>query len=209
VAGNQVNTAPSMAVAPLRDRHRERVLADIHAAAFQLISDRGFAAVTTEQIAAAAGVSLRTLYRYVTTKEELLLGAVRHRGAVLLARLDQRPRGEAPDVALAHAITERVSSFNRDDMQMWRQAILNAPGLLDKVSTTPTDDIDRIVVATAARMNTDADDPRPALLVHLMFAAGDFAFRRWVRTAEHDDRRPLDTYVAEALHAVMGQQWKP
>jgi hypothetical protein len=43
----------------------------------------------------------------------------------------------------------------------------------------------------------------------LMFAAGDFAFRRWVRTAEHDDRRPLDTHVAEALDAVKSRKWKP
>jgi AcrR family transcriptional regulator len=195
-------------VTPLRDRQRAQVLTDIRRAAFRLIGQRGFTAVTAEEIAAAAGMSLRTLYRHVATKEELLLGAVRHRGAAILAQLELRPHCEAPDIALAHAIAERVASFDDGEMETWRLAIVHAPGLLEKVTTMPAEDQDRIVVATAVRMNCDASDARPGLLVHLMFAAGDFAFQRWVRDKDHD-HRSLDIYVAEALDAVKGRQWRP
>ena len=65
----------------LRDRQRAQIRADIRRAAFRLFVERGYDAVTTEEIAAAAGVSPRTFFRHVPTKEELLLAPVRYGGS--------------------------------------------------------------------------------------------------------------------------------
>ena len=60
----------------------------------------------------------------------------------------------------------------------------------------------------AARMNIDPEhDTRPALLVHLSFAAADFAFQQWVRTFD-EDHPPLQELVAHALHAVKSSRWQ-
>jgi AcrR family transcriptional regulator len=191
----------------LRDRQRAQIRADIRRAAFRLFIERGYDTVTTEEIATAAGVSARTFFRHVPTKEDLLLAPVRHGGAAIVNLLEQRPAREAPDVALINAIVARIRSFDQADIEEWREALLVAPGLLDKATIhTPTDK-ERAAKLVGERMGANPeDDVRPGLLVQLAFAAADFAFQRWVRQSAPP--RPLDLYVTEALDAVKSRHWK-
>src|SRR6478672_12982937 len=75
----------------LRERQRLQVRADLQRAAFELFARDGFDAVTTEQIAAAAGVSPSTYFRHVRSKEDLLLEPVHEGGAGIVALVEQRP----------------------------------------------------------------------------------------------------------------------
>ncbi|WP_156689194.1 TetR/AcrR family transcriptional regulator [Mycobacterium sp. Marseille-P9652] len=191
----------------LRERQRAQVRAEIRRAAFRLFVDRGYDAVTTEEIASAAGVSPRTLFRYVPAKEDLLLAPVRHGGAAILSLLERRPPGESPDAALVNAIVARVRSFDQADCEEWREALLASPGLLGRVTIHTPVDRERATQLIAERMGVDADrDIRPGLLVQLAFAAADFAFQRWVR--QPSDPRPLDVCVSEALAAVRSRHWR-
>lgn len=190
----------------LRDRQRAQVRADIRRAAFRLFVERGYDTVTTEEIATAAGVSPRTFFRYVPTKEELLLAPVRHGGAAIVNLLEKRPGTEPPDVALINAIITRTRSFDREDCEEWRAALLVAPGLLDKATIHTPADKERAITLVGKRMRTNPDsDMRPGLLIHLAFGAADFAFQQWVRRSA--PRRPLDRYVTEALEAVKSPHW--
>ncbi len=192
----------------LRDRQRIRVIADIHHAAFKLIAEHGFDAVTTDEIAAAAGVSTRTLFRYVATKDDLLLGTVRERGVLILSLINSRPENEAPDVTLTKSLLSLTQQVEESDVKAWRRAILNAPEQLSKVGLTPIEDLDRIVELIATRMDVDPErDARPGLLVHLALAAGNFGFQRWLRHPEGDET-PLSQYVAEALEAIKSRRWR-
>lgn len=56
-----------------RDRGMQEKLSRILAAASELFDERGFAAVTTQQISDRADVAAGTLFRYASTKGELLL----------------------------------------------------------------------------------------------------------------------------------------
>jgi len=192
----------------LRDRQRAQIRADIRRAAFRLFADRGYDGVTTEEIAAAAGVSPRTFFRHVPTKEELLLAPVRHGGAEVVALLERRPANESPDVALINAMITRTRSFDESDTEEWRAALLVAPGLLDRLTMHTPADRERATKLVAERMGTDpGSDIRPGLLVQLTFAAADFAFQQWVRQSGRRPR-PLDSYIAEALGAVKSPHWK-
>ena len=104
----------------LRDRQRAQIRADIRRAAFRLFVERGYDDVTTEEIATAAGVSPRTFFRHVPTKEEVLLAPVRYGGAAIVILLEQRPATESPDVALINAIITRIRSFDEADCEEWR-----------------------------------------------------------------------------------------
>jgi AcrR family transcriptional regulator len=192
----------------LRDRQRAQILADIRRAAFRLFVERGYDAVTTEEIASAAGVSPRTFFRYVPAKEELLLAPVRHGGTAIVALLEERPAAEQPDVALINAIITRTRSFGVADTEEWRAALLVAPDLLGKLTVHKPADKERATKLIAARMRVNPDsDIRPALLVQLAFAAADFAFQQWVRQSRKKPRA-LDRYVTEALEAVKSPYWQ-
>jgi len=192
----------------LRDRQRAQIRADIRRAAFRLFIERGYDAVTTEEIATAAGVSARTFFRHVPTKEELLLAPVRHGGAAIVGLLEQRPASEPPDLALINAIITRTRSFAEADTEEWREALLVAPDLLGKLTVHTPDDKERAKKLVAARMGTNPDsDTRPGLLVQLAFAAADFAFQQWVRQSTKKPQA-LDRYVTEALDAVKSPYWQ-
>jgi AcrR family transcriptional regulator len=192
----------------LRDRPRAQIRADIRRAAFRLFIERGYDAVTTEEIASAAGVSPRTFFRHVPTKEELLLAPVRHGGTAIVGLLEERPGTEPPDVALINAIITRTRSFGVADTEEWRAALLVAPELLGKLTVHLPADKERATKLVAARMGSNADtDIRPALLVQLAFSAADFAFQHWVRQSTKRPRA-LDRYVTEALEAVRSPHWE-
>lgn len=199
-------TFPTSGVS-LRDRQRAQIRADIRRAAFRLIVERGYDAVTTEEIATAAGVSPRTFFRHVPAKEELLLAPVRYGGAAIVNLLEGRPAVESPDVALINAIITRTRSFDQADTEEWREALLVVPDLLDKVTVHRPADKERATKLIAERMGVDPEaDIRPGLLVQLAFAAADFAFQQWVR--QSGKPWPLDRYVTDALDAVKSPHWK-
>lgn len=62
----------TVAVTPLRARRQAVTRRDIADAALHLFEQNGYDDTTVEQIADAAGVSLRTFYRYCSSKDEAL-----------------------------------------------------------------------------------------------------------------------------------------
>jgi AcrR family transcriptional regulator len=57
----------------LRERKKARTRAELQRHALRLFRDRGFAATTADDIAAAAEVSRSTFFRYFPTKEDVVL----------------------------------------------------------------------------------------------------------------------------------------
>ena len=76
-------------MASLRARNRTRVRHEIQDAAWRLFTEHGFAAVTTQEIASAAGVSTSTYFRHVAGKEDLLLQPMLASSADILAASTQ------------------------------------------------------------------------------------------------------------------------
>lgn len=192
----------------LRERQRRQVRAEIQSAAFTLFAHSGFDAVTTEQIAAAAGVSPSTYFRHVRSKEDLLLDPVREGGAGIAALLEGRPEGEPADIALAQSLLARSSALGTDEIEGWRAAFATAPHLLDRVALVPADHRKRLVELAARRMGTDpATDSSPGLLVHLMLAAAEFGYLQWLRSSR-DRSASLPVCVEAAVGAVLDDRWR-
>ncbi len=83
-------TAPST----LRERTRAAMRDEVSEIAFRLFSEQGFDKTTVEQIAAEAGLSRTTFFRYFGTKEELVLGKMSEFGPRIAAALAARPADE-------------------------------------------------------------------------------------------------------------------
>jgi AcrR family transcriptional regulator len=61
-------------VSTLRERRRDQTLKEIAEAALRLFDAQGYKQTTVEDVARAAGVSSRTVFRYFATKSELVFG---------------------------------------------------------------------------------------------------------------------------------------
>ncbi|WP_433594168.1 TetR/AcrR family transcriptional regulator [Nocardia sp. CA-145437] len=192
----------------LRERQRRQIRAEIQRAAFELFAAQGFGEVTTEQIAAAAGVSASTYFRHVRSKEDLLLDPVREGGARIVTLLEERDEAESADVALAQAILTRSTSSAAQDLEQWRAAFQTAPHLLERVALITPEHRARLVELVAERMGRDAgQDSTPGLLVHLMLAAAEFGYLQWLRNSAHPEMS-LAVCVEGALDAVTGERWR-
>ncbi|WP_461171225.1 TetR/AcrR family transcriptional regulator [Arthrobacter sp. Z1-15] len=80
----------------LRERRKRATTAEISEAALTLFEQKGVAATTVHDIAAAAGVSDRTCFRYFPSKEESVLTLHLEFGGPLAAWLDRVQIGEPP-----------------------------------------------------------------------------------------------------------------
>jgi len=76
------------------ERKRTRTSLEIERAGLQLIAERGLDQVTVEQVAAAAGISDRTFYRYFRNVSELLTGVPQRQVERICRLVAARPAEE-------------------------------------------------------------------------------------------------------------------
>src|SRR5246127_5055380 len=92
----------------LRERKKRMTREAIFAAARALFSERGFDEVTVAEIADAANISVKTLFTYIGSKEELVFSG---RPTVLddiVAAVRNRKLAQTPLVAAAQALLAAV-----------------------------------------------------------------------------------------------------
>src|SRR5689334_14098518 len=77
----------------------------------ELFTTRGFEETTIDEIAAAAGISRRTFFRYYTSKNDLVWGNF----DAELHQLRERLAAVPPTVSMMAALREAVVAFNRVD----------------------------------------------------------------------------------------------
>ena len=87
----------------LRDHARGAVRDEVLRRAWLLFAEQGFEATTVEEIAAAAGMSRRTFFRYFTGKDELVLERLVEAGQRIADALRDRPDDEPAWPALRAA----------------------------------------------------------------------------------------------------------
>jgi AcrR family transcriptional regulator len=188
----------------LRDRRRAELLSHIQQTAHQLFAERGFEAVTTEDIAAAAGISISTYFRYAPTKEGLLVDPVRDAASETVAAYSARPPHESPVEALIQLFVTRAMDVSEvDNLDTWRLAVATAPHLLTKSMLVSETDHGTLIDQVAHRMNVDATaDIRPALLVHTSLATVQFVLDGWL-TSDIADSPPFHLQLEEALRITL------
>jgi AcrR family transcriptional regulator len=109
---------------PLRERKRALTREAILAAAGRLFEERGFDDVTVAEIADAANVSVKTLFVYFRSKEDLVFTDTWLLDLCLDA-LRQRPPGTSPGEAIAGALIAvlRDEGQREDGQREDRQAV--------------------------------------------------------------------------------------
>jgi AcrR family transcriptional regulator len=79
---------------PIREQTRAVVRSLLARTALELFAAKGYNNTTVEEVAAAAGVSRRTLFNYFRGKEDLALSGLSEQGELIATRLAERPADE-------------------------------------------------------------------------------------------------------------------
>jgi AcrR family transcriptional regulator len=188
----------------LRERHRRRTAAEIEEAALRLFAERGFEAVTVEDIAVAADISRRTFFRYFAGKEDVLFYENLQRRLELGEALAARPAGEPALTALRHAILSMASNFEDERERLLRRLriIYDSPTLQAGALGRQQAWEQAVSELVAQRLGVDpVSDLRAGVVASTTLAAVRVAIGMWLAG---EGRANLPALVAEALDLLDG-----
>lgn len=117
----------------MSDKRSELIVAEIERVALGLFGRCGFASVTVEDIAAEAGTSVRTFYRYFKTKDEVMLIRIRRRAQVLQQTLAERPTDESPLRSIRIAFEVTSSREDPDLVMQWIATAAASPPVTQSI----------------------------------------------------------------------------
>jgi AcrR family transcriptional regulator len=118
---------PARAGTALRwEAHKEETRRRLLASAHRLFAERGFQATSAADIAADAGVTERTLFRYFSSKAALVLDEAFALIPEMFEAVRNRPAEEPPYVAVCRGLME----FFKDRDVLFVQ-VLGAPGVIE------------------------------------------------------------------------------
>ena len=192
----------------LRERRKALTAAELEAAAYRLFGERGFDAVTVDDIAAEADVSRRTFFRYFASKEDVLLADHFVQLARLREAMASRPADEPIVTALRNALLSLTSDFEeRKDMIVTRARLMrDTPSLQARSLVHQKLWEDAMQEMVAARLGVDpVKDLRPGVVSAATLAAMRVAFTNWLADDCDGDLIGLTTEALDFLEGGLGQ----
>lgn len=175
-------------------------------AALQLFEEKGYEQTTVEDIAAAAGISSRTFFRYFDSKTALLFdkeGASAHdESAGLMSALVERPRSETVSEALRAVLRDQLVAMFSGDTCKLRQLriLLSEPGLRLLAQDSFHEHRPDLERAFAARLDTTPDALGPRVLAAAFTEAIWIILEKWSATGA--DNAQLPALIDEAFSAI-------
>jgi AcrR family transcriptional regulator len=188
----------------LRERKKWQTHKALSMAAGELVTERGLEAVTVEDIAAAADVSVRTFFNYFSCKEEAIVGVEPSVLAEMAEELRQRPEGESPAEALRAVLLAEVDADGM--LRRWRlrnELVQRYPNLLPRYLASMVELEDVLTAALADRIGVNQrDDHRPRVLVAAALAVLRSTLGWWADDANRAENKKL-TDVLERTFATL------
>jgi AcrR family transcriptional regulator len=177
---------------------------EIATIAMGLFLERGFEATTIDEIAAAAGISRRSFFRYFGTKEDVVLGHLAADGTVLRTALEQRPADEDAWTALLRAFLglERTS-VPRDQLLKISAMMYGTPSLRARSAEKHRQWQEELLPDVRRRLASSDDGPHPDVRARAVVAAAiacmDAAGEAWTHA---NGESPLGEFLIAAFTAV-------
>lgn len=167
--------------------------------ALRLFSSQGYEDTTVEQIAAAAGISRRTFFRYFDSKSAVLWWQFDHEVELLRATFDEACTA-APLMEAIRQVVTGVNRYRAEDVAELRtrmNLIASVPAL--QASAAPHYDAwERAISEYAARrLGEPADSLRALAVGRTTLAACRAGFDTWLARADGDLTAHLDLALRE------------
>jgi TetR/AcrR family transcriptional regulator, regulator of mycofactocin system len=168
------------------NRRRNERQAKYEQIAWGLFAKWGFRAVAMDEIARAAGVSTRTLFRYFPSKEDLLLGFTRRGLQALVDSIAELEPGPDPLQRVWRLIREHALVSPQDVrlLTLWRRAAADAPEIHARVRGERAHELAEVVTAYCAKSMgcLASDDPDPRLVAGVLVGVEMALMELWGRT---------------------------
>ncbi|MFF0726314.1 TetR family transcriptional regulator [Streptomyces sp. NPDC004134] len=195
----------------MAQRKRELVAGELSEAALQLLASKGFDAVTVDEIAATAGVSKRTFFRYFASKEDVVVQFLAELGTGMRAALSARPGAERPSAALRETVWAALATCADQSDRTLRVVglILGTPALRARFLEHQDRWRDDLAAELARRLGLGAGTGLyPQLAAGMALGAFDTVLRRWSGSDGAEDPAELTdrafATLAPALDAAPG-----
>jgi AcrR family transcriptional regulator len=183
-----------------RQRKKAATRDRIRASALRLFREQGYDATTVEQIAAAAGVSHMTFFRYFPTKEDVVLSD--SYDPLLAGLLEQTPAGWPLTDRIRAALLQGLRQLydaDRDILLAQNKLIVSTPALRERLWANQMATQQLILQALGAGQR----DPRPSfqdkVTVAACLAAASTAVLTWV---ENDGTPELPDLIESAFDTL-------
>jgi len=180
-----------------RQRKKNATRDRLRASALRLFREQGYDATTVEQIAAAAGVSHMTFFRYFPAKEDVALSD--SYDPLLVGLLEQTPAGW-PLIDRVHAALLRglrqLYDADRDTLLAQNKLIVSTPALRDRLWASQIATQQLILQAVGAG---ERPSFRDKVTVAACLAAASTAILTWV---ENDGTPELPDLIERAFDAL-------
>lgn len=189
---------PGGCEASLRERKKLATRTALRRVAVALVSSRGLAAVTVDDIAAGADVSARTFFNYFSSKEDAVSGMDPAALADMAEQLRARPVAEPSPAALRAVLLGGMSPVSDPHELVERLQLTRSDPHLVAHHVACWAEMERqLVAALAERRGTDAThDHYASLVVATSLTAARVAFMAW---CDGEGRIPLVDELARHL----------
>ncbi|KJE19935.1 transcriptional regulator, TetR family [Frankia torreyi] len=174
--------------------HKARVRQALVDAALELFAEQGYESTSTEQVAARAGVSARTFFRYFATKESVLFFGeddyIRSFVGVYLAQPESLSEFQAMRAAFV-TLAPGVARL-RERIRLYHVAVASSFLLRGKEHDNQQGNRALVARAVATRRGLAQPDESCELLAAIGILAEQRAMQRWLQGAPS---RSLGSYV--------------
>jgi AcrR family transcriptional regulator len=159
IEGHGLATAKASGKAPSRrDAHKRKTTTTLREAALELFLLQGYDATTTDQVAAKAGVSTRTFFRYFDSKDEVLFRGQRFWFERVADIVKQQPVELKPMDAMCETLIELAIGISREALVRYERIIKSSVSLLGRSQVQLAENIGCIAEGLAARQGLSEPD---------------------------------------------------
>lgn len=184
----------------LRERRAEQTRAEIFDTAIDLFVEQGYDSTSMEEVAAAAGVSRRTLYRYFDTKDDIVFEAPREWLDVFNEVVATRRQHEPTRDLFRRALLEVAAYIARHAGSVLKaySVVVSSPELIARRGRSDIEWIGRYLELLAPDV-TDLEhgDQKAAVVAMALVGAQNALIATW---SQHPDTDPI-----EAMRMMLDQ----
>jgi AcrR family transcriptional regulator len=195
----------------LRERKKRETRELIAQTARRLFRERGFDAVTVDEVARAAGVSRKTVFNYFPAKEDLFFSGLELFEAELVDAVRTRGAGESILAAFTRFVTERSGLLAAEGpgagerLYTLNRVVADSPALMAREQRIHAAYTDALAGVIAEETRASADDIGPWIAANAMMGLHRALIahvRRQILGGERDPARLARSMRAQAERAL-------